>query len=713
MISSIVVPTRILHPAALIAILLLFFMTASGEASNSPPYFVNCPETYIAAECTLQVAYDFDAEDGDSGSVIHYSLGPGTGGSIDAQTGSWEWGHGGATGLHNLSIIATDELGESAACHFEVFVNSAAPYFIGCGGDSSSVTSVIGEIVHGSVQTVDPDNCPEPLAYSLISFGGPGLFEIDPVAGEWSWRTHPTDDFLGDFDVTIGVTDGFNSETCTFTITVLPTFDIWIGTDLMHPQGQYANIPIYVSDESDYLAGFDFLITYDGTFLNFLDAEIGEGLGPEGCGWEYFTYRYVNQSECDGWCPVHMLRFVAMAEADLQPPYPLCFGGDSLELVNMRFLVSGSADFHCKYTPVSFYWIDCGDNGVSSVSGDTLWISSMVYLFDATTTPTYIEVTGADGYGGHSGIPDVDCLEGSVHGSRPVEGVIYKGGGLKTECVVDVVLYGDLNLNRIPNEISDLVLYLNYFIFGLPVFVINPDIQIETSDVNEDGRVLTAGDIVYMVRIIMGDITPLLKPDQGDGEMYIECRPRDETLAVSIRSDVDVGALFLEIDIGSNDAFPVLLADRMDMKWNLEEGRLRVMIYSMSTARIPAGETELLLLEGAETPTIMQVSASDYYGNTIQTELGACARGESLRLIANRPNPFNPTTEICFYTPASAEWSIEIFNIIGQKVDELHGTCGTGLNSVLWNAGSHPSGVYLYRVMVGEQSANGKMVLMK
>lgn len=700
------------HAFAVIVILLFLCMHSAYAEPNDPPYFTNCPETYIAAECTLQVAYDFDAGDDDPGAIVRYSLGPGSCGSIDSVSGQWQWDHNGSTGLYGVTVIATDEFGEYDVCYFEVFVDSPAPSFTDCGGDSSRVTAMIGEVVRGTLHAVDPDGCPDPLTFSLFSFEGPGMFELDPASGDWTWRTHSTEDFIGDFNASVGVTDGFGSDSCMFTITVLPTFDIWIGNDLSHPQGRYAQVPIYVSDESDYMAGFDLLITYDGKILNFIDAALGEELGADGCRWEYFTYRLVNQSECSGSCPVHMLRFVAMAEADHKPPYPLCYGGDSIQLVNMRFLVSPAADFQCKFTPIDFYWIDCGDNTVSSVSGDTLWVSSHVYTLDGTFIPTYFEVTGTEGYGGHSGIPGVDCLEGNINGGSPVEGIIFRGGGIKTECIVDQELYGDLNLNRVPNEVSDAVLFLNYFIFGMSAFSIDPETQAELSDVNRDGRILTAGDFVYMVRIIVGDADLLMKAC-GSEEMSIISSPIDGNARISAFSDVDVGAVFFEFDVGDRDVTPRLLADQMQMKWGRVGDRLRVIVYSMSTDQIPAGSCNLLTLEGIELPALARVSASDYYGRTIYVKPNEESRESSFRLLPNRPNPFNPATEISFYSAKQENWSVEIYNITGQRVDFLSGTCVIGVNSVSWDATGHSSGLYLYRVTVGDESGKGKMILMK
>ncbi len=66
----------------------------------------------------------------------------------------------------------------------------------------------------------------------------------------------------------------------------------------------------------------------------------------------------------------------------------------------------------------------------------------------------------------------------------------------------------------------------------------------------------------------------------------------------------------------------------------------------------------------------------------------------------NYPNPFNPSTKISFNIPKNARVSIEVYNIIGQKVITL-------LNEKEFNKGEHnieinldslPSGAYIYRL---------------
>ncbi len=84
------------------------------------------------------------------------------------------------------------------------------------------------------------------------------------------------------------------------------------------------------------------------------------------------------------------------------------------------------------------------------------------------------------------------------------------------------------------------------------------------------------------------------------------------------------------------------------------------------------------------------------------------------RLDQNRPNPFNPTTEIEFSLPEASQVKLEIFNVMGQKVtclvDEF---LPAGSFTVTWKASGVASGVYLYRLEAGRFVETKQMVLLK
>ncbi len=82
--------------------------------------------------------------------------------------------------------------------------------------------------------------------------------------------------------------------------------------------------------------------------------------------------------------------------------------------------------------------------------------------------------------------------------------------------------------------------------------------------------------------------------------------------------------------------------------------------------------------------------------------------------LSNHPNPFNPSTEISFQTSdfSGRTLEIEIYNSKGQKVDEL--SVHNNQSSITWEADNFPSGVYLYKLIVGgKEVASNKMLLLK
>ena len=85
----------------------------------------------------------------------------------------------------------------------------------------------------------------------------------------------------------------------------------------------------------------------------------------------------------------------------------------------------------------------------------------------------------------------------------------------------------------------------------------------------------------------------------------------------------------------------------------------------------------------------------------------------------NYPNPFNPVTTIEYSIPARSHISIEVYNIIGQKVNTLiDSEQSAGTYSITWNGVDASgqkvsSGVYMYRFQAGDHIETKKMLLLK
>ncbi|MBK7499086.1 MAG: membrane dipeptidase [Ignavibacteriales bacterium] len=81
----------------------------------------------------------------------------------------------------------------------------------------------------------------------------------------------------------------------------------------------------------------------------------------------------------------------------------------------------------------------------------------------------------------------------------------------------------------------------------------------------------------------------------------------------------------------------------------------------------------------------------------------------SLEVMQNFPNPFNPSTKIGFLIPADENVSILVHNILGELVDVKNSFLSKGNYVVDWfSKGS--AGVYFYTITYGNQSATKKMI---
>ena len=87
------------------------------------------------------------------------------------------------------------------------------------------------------------------------------------------------------------------------------------------------------------------------------------------------------------------------------------------------------------------------------------------------------------------------------------------------------------------------------------------------------------------------------------------------------------------------------------------------------------------------------------------------AQPDGFRLGQNYPNPFSETTTIPFTLPQSADIEIEIFDVIGKRVDVLTRRSHSGGNqSIEWNARDLPAGAYVYRITAGDRVDTGSML---
>ena len=87
---------------------------------------------------------------------------------------------------------------------------------------------------------------------------------------------------------------------------------------------------------------------------------------------------------------------------------------------------------------------------------------------------------------------------------------------------------------------------------------------------------------------------------------------------------------------------------------------------------------------------------------------------ESFQLSQNYPNPFNPTTTIQFSIAKTGIYSLQVFNVLGQKVASLlDKEVSPGMYRVQFDASKLTSGMYIYTLRGANVNISQKMMLLK
>lgn len=100
-------------------------------------------------------------------------------------------------------------------------------------------------------------------------------------------------------------------------------------------------------------------------------------------------------------------------------------------------------------------------------------------------------------------------------------------------------------------------------------------------------------------------------------------------------------------------------------------------------------------------------------GYTVDAENGPGGAAE-FGLGPNYPNPFGPRTTIAYSLAEPGPVRLDVFDVLGRRVATLlDGTRPAGPDTVTFDAGDLPSGVYFYRLEAGGRSATRRMMIAK
>lgn len=154
--------------------------------------------------------------------------------------------------------------------------------------------------------------------------------------------------------------------------------------------------------------------------------------------------------------------------------------------------------------------------------------------------------------------------------------------------------------------------------------------------------------------------------------------------------------------------------DLTEGEWITVSGKL---VDSFSSDNLLVMGLVLRGVDDAATPTIYvdNITVTDQEGvPTSNEEVSQDVPGQ-INLNANYPNPFNPTTQIPFELNQATNITLEIYDVMGRKVEVLvdNKVYGAGSHNVTFDASNLSSGVYLYRMTTPNLIQTRKLNLIK
>jgi hypothetical protein len=271
---------------------------------------------------------------------------------------------------------------------------------------------------------------------------------------------------------------------------------------------------------------------------------------------------------------------------------------------------------------------------------------------------------------------------------------------------------GDIVINDTVNVI-DLVGIINV-IFGLPVSPSPaPDLEDEFATLNLTHEEISGAGIESEMKVLADMPTSV-----AGVELEIQYNPGTVQMLKPILADGSDGFLISSSDNGAGYMKVLIYSDH---PWN-EQELIRqglsdiVKLPFVSRGRIARGDNRQV--------QITRAYVSTGAAKNVRVEGVNNPIPSKFELYQNRPNPFNPVTTIDFYISGSDMYgdeqvNLEVFNILGQKIRTLvDNTLPPGQHTVDWDGTDDhgdqlASGVYLYRLIVGDERQTKKMMLLK
>jgi hypothetical protein len=159
--------------------------------------------------------------------------------------------------------------------------------------------------------------------------------------------------------------------------------------------------------------------------------------------------------------------------------------------------------------------------------------------------------------------------------------------------------------------------------------------------------------------------------------------------------------------------YQVTKDDSLQIRYHIEAGDPRNFLPGLDGDRTQQGDFFRILLSDYYVGDPVAEPVNPLIPTNLESEPFSGLPGE-YKLDQNFPNPFNPTTNIRFSLPEASDVTLEVFNVLGQRVAVLtNQQLQSGTHTAEFDASALSSGVYLYRLSTEQFVETRKMLLVK
>jgi hypothetical protein len=350
---------------------------------------------------------------------------------------------------------------------------------------------------------------------------------------------------------------------------------------------------------------------------------------------------------------------------------------DSIEKISYK-LASG-------YSLVSDYHVKVAKNG--NPNGQTYRAAQGFNVYKQTDDGGWVALGTADESTTYQVTTDpVGCYAVSAYDNSPS----YESGLSNTVCLDNVAcpVIGDLNFDLMIN-VSDIVYLVNS--------ILGSGLDASCGDMNGDGSI-NVSDVVALVNVI-------LNPRSADANDATESVILITENSLKLESNGFVQGV--QLTLSHDSGFEIELSDAYVSEYKTLDNQTTLMIVTDGSHSI----NDIATFSGDM--IIESIHVVNQSGDVTVEETVELANFE---VKVTGPNPFNPSTQLNIVVPEAGFVSVNVYNILGQKVATLvdgYMDASSAGHMVNFNASHLASGVYLVRAVTANDVATQKLMLLK